>query len=151
MAKPKISSSKMNANLSQLEVSMYGDALWIQTVKDVCLGKMENTWDTALEFGADLSKLPVEGMYFAQSKFIDKVTGEPTIQIVLLVEKGTKKSYYASILRDKNGEQLVSDTDEYAIHEVRAAHAFTVPNAFKEDGSPVIISEGDHYLKAYAI
>src|SRR6476659_516975 len=110
----RVSKSQIHQDLSRSELQMYGDALWTKFL-EVARGECENTIETALEFGTDVSKLPVEGLYYAHSQFEDE-NGDPILQILIAMEKGTKKVYYGSILRDKDGDQILSDDNVYVLN-----------------------------------
>lgn len=131
----------LKATMHQVASKVYGRGLWDKLFK-VAEGKVANTFAKPLAADADPRKLAGPAMYFQKNKFGD-------VQLLLKYE-GEGWSY-ASILRDKDGEQVLSDENMYEVHEVECMNRFEIPGVKNDAGDQVVIEKGFQTLKAYAI
>lgn len=156
------------SGLEHIEDMIFGNGLWKEVVDAQgnpyfrCVTTCENDLDTPLEFQPDISGFPAPSGHYAQSSFMDS-NGEPQIYI-LVKTSDTGGRFYATILRDKDGEIILSDTDTYTCKEVECARKITfakdakggltlVPNrddVNKTDEKYVVINQGHRTIKAYA-
>lgn len=141
--------AKFTGDMASISDLAYGEKLW-EVIQDIVVGKCVNTADNALPFGSDVSKLAAPAIYYAESMYTGK-DGEPNLQLLLKPDPKTNTVYYAGILRDKDGDPITSDTDEYTVSEVRARREFVIKGSLDEKtGREHVIVEGFHALKAYA-
>jgi hypothetical protein len=127
--------------MHQVASKVYGRGLWDKKFL-VAEGVVANDIKKPLAADADPRKLAGPALYFQRNRFGD---------VQLLIKYAEDGWSYASILRDKDGEQILSDDNKYEIHEVECLSRFEVPNVTNEAGEKVVIEKGFQTLKAYAM
>jgi hypothetical protein len=135
------SQNKAAVQLHAAAAKSYGLGLWDKKTL-IAEGTMSNTVAKALKADVDPRTLKGPAMYYATSKFGD-------LQIIIKYEG--EGWAYASILRDKEGEPVVSDTNEYEVHDVQARSEFKIPGVKNDKGEDVVIQKGFITTKAYAL
>lgn len=131
----------LKATMHQVASKVYGRGLWDKKFL-VADGVVANTFGKPLGADADPRKLAGPALYFQKNRFGD---------VQLLIKYGEDGWSYASILRDKDGEQILSDDNKYEVHEVVCMSRFEVPGVKNDAGEAVIIEKGFQTLKAYAV
>jgi hypothetical protein len=136
MAKPK------NQNLEKATVNhesvakVFGIRLWEQVGEPIASGVIHNERNKPLAEKADLAKL-APGIYWQQGKY--------GIQLVIKYKEGWS---YGSPLRNKDGNEILSDTNSYEVYDVKARTA----TKFKtKDGKVIELAKGFASIKAYAL
>lgn len=127
-------------DIKALASKVYGRGLW-ETVAEIAEGKVSNTVKTALKADADPRKLAPNTMHFQTNRFGD-------VQLVIRYEQGWS---YAGILRNSDGEPIMSTSNQYAVREVKAMSDFKIPEVKDDNGQDIIIPRGFVSLKAYAL
>ena len=127
--------------LHEMASKSYGRGLW-DKVALIAEGTVSNTMAKALAVDADPRTLVGPAMYWQKNKFGD---------VQLVIKYAGEGWTYASPLRDKDGDPLVSEDNKYEIHEVKSRSVFEIPGVTNADGGKVVIEKGFTTLKAYAL
>lgn len=125
---------------------MYGKGLW-ETVTELADGTVSNKREDALSADTEVRKLAGPAMYWIKDKFNNE-------QIVVVVGDGGW--YYAGVIRDKDGDPVISDTNEYEIRDVKARSEYKIVDkngapVLNDKGAQVVIQKGFVTTKAYAL
>ena len=137
--KRALAAQKTSAAFIGATVNVFGEKLWTKTADVAIAMKCANTDAKPLAEGSDaIRALKQPGLYYQN--------GQYGLQLVTVFGEG--KWGYASIARDKDGEQMIDDEHTYDVQNVKALREFKLKNESTGE-MEVLFTAGFETTKAY--
>lgn len=122
----------------------YGLGLWDKQTL-IAEGAVSNAFEKPLPANTDPRNLKGPAMYWVKSNL-------PDVEHPQLVIKYEGDGWaYATCIKDKEGEPVLSDDNTYEIHDVKLKSQFKIPNVKDKDGNDIVLQKGFMTTKAYAV